>query len=222
MKTKYCIALIGVLFFSCTSTKQISEEERTYLINELNSINKIDQEFAGIPPQNLIDEVGFDKAWEVFMQKRDSVNLMNQSKIKELYKEYGYLGINEVGEEASQDFWISIQHADNDVDFQRQMLHEMKKEIAKNNVKKSNYALLEDRVNINSNQKQRFGSQVEYNKIGQAIPKIGLIDSANIDQLRKDYELEDYKSYLNDMTTMHFEMNKAEFSSIGINEPQLY
>ena len=92
----------------------------------------------------------------------------------------------------------------------------------KNNAETSNYAMLEDRIAINLNQKQRFGSQVTYNKIGQAIPKNGLLDSLNIDNLRIKYNLPPFKEYYNRMTMSHFEMNKDYFFKQGMIEPKLY
>ncbi|MFV8357162.1 DUF6624 domain-containing protein [Flavobacterium sp. XS1P32] len=154
--------------------------------------------------------------------KRDSVGIDNQKKIKKIYSEYGYLGYNKIGQESSKKFWITIQHADNDIKFQQKMLKALEKEIEKNNAEKSNYAMLEDRIAINLNQKQRFGSQVTYNKVGQAIPKNGLLDSLNIDNLRLKYNLSSFKEYYNEMTTSHFEMNKNYYVKQGMTAPKLY
>lgn len=99
---------------------------------------------------------------------------------------------------------------------------ELDTEIKKNNVEKSNYAMLEDRIAVNLNKKQRFGSQVTYNEMGQAIPKNGLLDTINIDSLRIKYNLPTFKEYYNWMTINHFEMNKEYLLKIGIKEPKLY
>ncbi len=139
-----------------------------------------------------------------------------------MYDKYGYLGYNEIGEEESHKFWITIQHADNDVEFQQKILKELKKEISKDNASKANYAMLEDRVNINLNKKQRFGTQVTYNNYGQAIPKNGLIDSTNIEKIRKEFNLPSFKEYYNRMTTSHFKMNQKALINSGIKEPKLY
>ena len=82
--------------------------------------------------------------------------------------------------------------------------------------------MLEDWVQINLNKKQRFGTQVTYNEFGQAIPKIGLIDSVNVEQLRKEYDLPTFREYYNNMTRSHFEMNKEYLLEKGITEPKLY
>lgn len=75
----------------------------------------------------MIEKYGETNAWKVFETKRDSVGKDNQSRIKRLYAEYGYLGFKQVGEANATKFWISIQHADDYVGFQRTMLKAMKK-----------------------------------------------------------------------------------------------
>lgn len=221
MRIHITILIAFFFIFGCKSDA-ISESEKKEIIIELNNIMTLDQQYAGIPPKELTEKHGFNKAWEIFEAQRDSVGLINQRKIKRLYKKYGYLGYKEVGKEASADFWISIQHADNDVEFQQEILQELKKEISKNNASKIEYAMLEDRVNVNLNKKQRFGTQVTYNEYGQAIPKNGLIDSINIERLRKEYDLSTFIEYYNSMTINHFEMNKTNMLEKGILEPKLY
>lgn len=214
--------VISFVLINCTSEITLTEEEKTQVISELNQIKILDQQYAGIPPASLKEKYGNKKAWEIFKTQRDSIGLLNQQKIKGLYKQYGYLGEKKLGKVASSDFWISIQHADNDVIFQQEMLAALKKEIEKGSNDKLHYAMLEDRININLKKPQRFGSQVIYNENGQAIPKFGLVDSTIVDSLRKEYTLPTLKEYYNDMTTMHYEMNKQMFIEKNIREPQLY
>ncbi|WP_055436395.1 DUF6624 domain-containing protein [Lacinutrix algicola] len=221
MNKTLLILIFLTMLLSCKK-ELITAYEKKEIITELNAINTADQKYAGIPPQELKDKYGHEKAWDIFKKQRDSIGIINQKKIKNLYKKYGYLGYNEVGKKGSQDFWISIQHADNDIEFQQQILIELRNQISKNNASKVEYAMLEDRVNVNLNKKQRFGTQLTYNKFGQAIPKNGLIDTLNIEQLRKEYNLPTFREYYNRMTTNHFEMNKQNMMERGITEPKLY
>lgn len=222
MKKFICLALIITTFLSCNKHKSLTEVAKKQVISELQNIEILDQKFAGIPPQVLIDTYGPEKAWDIFKTQRDSVNLLNQNRIKELYKTYGFLGEKRIGEQAATNFWLPIQHADNDVAFQQEMLTAMGKEIEKGSKDKAHYAMLEDRVNVNQNKPQRFGSQLTYNKLGQAIPKVGLVDSLRVESLRKAFDLPSFKTYYNQMTIMHFEMNKSLFVERGINAPLLY
>ena len=219
---KYFTLISTLFLIACNSTKILTNTEREKINIELDYIGKIDQKYAGIPFNDLIIKYGNEKAWKIFKTKRDSVGIDNQKRIKNLYSKFGYLGFKEVGKENAVKFWLPIQHADNDVEFQKEMLKELKKQIQLNNVNRSDYAMLEDRIAINTNQKQRFGSQVIYSENGQAIPKNGLLDSANIDKLRTEYDLPLFKDYYNWMTTNHYEMNKEYFLKKGITEPILY
>ena len=222
MKRIILLLFIGTLYIGCKTEIKITKQEKEKILVELNQIDIIDQKYAGIPSANLREKFGNQKAWKIFKQKRDSVGIDNQNRIKQLYKDYGYLGEKKVGKEAATSFWLPIQHADNDIPFQQQMLKAMKKEIERGSSDKYHYAMLEDRINVNLKKPQRFGSQLTYNNKGQAIPKIGLIDSTIVDSLRKAYTLPSFKEYYNGMTKMHFEMNKKMFLKKGITEPQLY
>ena len=175
MKKILLLIFVTTLFISCKKERQITEQEKDEIVAELNQIRTIDQKYAGIPSADLIEKYGNQKAWEIFKQKRDSVETNNQNRIEQLYKDYGFLGEKKIGKEAATSFWLPIQHADNDIPFQQEMLKAMKKESEKGSADKYHYAMLEDRINVNLNKPQRFGSQVTYNDKGQAIPKIGLI-----------------------------------------------
>ena len=222
MRKIVLLSLIYICFLSCEKHKPLTEKAKDEVISKLRDIRDLDQEYTGIPSPELRKTYGIEKAWKIFKEKRDSVSILNLKRIKNLFDSYGYLGEKKIGKDAATNFWLPIQHADNDVPFQQKMLDAMAKEIENGSNDKYHYAMLEDRVNVNLNKRQRFGSQLTYNKLGQAIPKIGLVDSVHVDSLRKAYKLPPFKTYYNQMTIMHFEMNKSVFVERGINEPKLY
>lgn len=219
---RHCYKLLTLFITIGCSTQNISEDDKLNVTNELVKMREIDQIYAGVPSVELKEKHGFTRAWEIYKIKGDSVNLVNQNKAKEILKTYGFIGINNFSKTASSNFWLIVQHADNDVQFQDKYLKLMKKELKKGNANKTNYAYLEDRVNVNKGKKQQFGTQVTYNNLGQAIPVNGLIDSLNIERIRTEYGLESFVDYYNDMTQMHFDMNKDSFIKKGIQAPILY
>ena len=81
--------------------------------------------------------------------------------------------------------------------FQKKVLKAMNKEVKKGNANPSDYAYLYDRVKVNAGEKQKFGTQLDFDKTGNPFPKIGLMDSANVDKLRKVYGLEPLQDYYN-------------------------
>lgn len=115
-----------------------------------------------------------------------------------------------------------VQHSDHNPDFQKEVLEKMKIEVAKKNADSRNYGLLVDRVNLNNNQPQVYGTQVDYDlEICQAYPR-NLADSATVNQRRKEIGLQPLEEYLNEMTLMNFEMNKEYYAKKGVTEPKLY
>ena len=203
--------------FSC-STLQLSKTESEKLILEFKEMHKIDQIAASGKPNGEFSKYPTEK-WDKF---KDSIFTKNKNRTEELYNKYGYLGINELGINGSNDFWLFVQHCDKFPKFQKRVLKSMEKEVKKGNANPDNYAYLFDRVCANIGEKQNFGTQVDYRLNGQAKPKNGLNDSLNVDKRRMQYGLKPLKEYLNQMTEMHFEMNKEYFAKKEITKPNLY
>ncbi|MDC8100576.1 DUF6624 domain-containing protein [Chryseobacterium rhizosphaerae] len=204
-----------LLITSCKST--LSPTEKRNLTNEIDAMGTIDQVAAYIPQGKYANYSR--QRWNSF---KDSVMADNTKRAELLYKKYGYLGFDKVGEKGETQFWVIVQHSDKSVDFQNKVLKSLKKEVSKKNASPDNYALLYDRVKVNNGEKQLFGTQVEYRKNGQAKPKIGLIDSINVDGWRVKYNLEPLKKYLNFMTERNFNINKNILIKKGITEPVFY
>jgi hypothetical protein len=195
-------------------TKKI--EFNQSLADELKSMAEIDQVAAYIP-QGEYKQLTPEQ-WENF---KDSVFTAHKVRLQEIFDEFGYPGYDLVGKEGSNNFWLMVQHADKDIDFQSRVLEKLKIEVEKKNADGSNYGLLTDRVRINKGEKQIYGTQVTYTDQGQAYPK-PLLDSANVNKRRTEVGLEPIEEYLNMMTLMHFEMNKDNLKARGITEPKLY
>lgn len=115
--------------------------------------------------------------------------------VKKYFQEHGYPGIKENGKEASLQFWLLVQHADNDVAFQKKVLKAMKKELQSNNVNIRNYAYLYDRVKKNENKPQLYGTQMVWDSMGVHFP-YKLKYPEKINQLRAEMELEPIEEYL--------------------------
>lgn len=178
---------------------------------------EVDQVAAYIP-QGKYQEMT-DEEWKFF---KDSVFTTHQKRLKQIYDKYGFVGFDLAGEEGSRNFWLMVQHSDHNPDFQKKVLEKMKIEVDKGNAIPSNYGLLVDRVKLNTGEKQVFGTQVTYNmETGQAYPR-DLEDSLNVNKRRKSVGLEPIEEYLNQMTEMHFEMNKEIYLKKGVTKPKLY
>lgn len=121
--------------------------------------------------------------------------------IKDIYNTYGYPTINMVGEESSHNYFVMIQHADNDLDFQEQMLPVLDKLSKKGKAVRKDYAYLYDRVQRNRRGKQLYGTQLTFGKNGlfDANNKIvyppDLADPKHVNARRKSVGLEPIEEY---------------------------
>ncbi|APU69545.1 DUF6624 domain-containing protein [Christiangramia flava] len=221
---KICgILILAILIIGCKEDKkqkQLTSNQTKFnqeLAKELRRIAEIDQ-IAAYIPQGEYKKLSQEE-WNEF---KDSVFTTNQKRIEEIFNEYGFVGYDLVGEKGSQDFWLVVQHSDHNPEFQKKVLEKMKQEVEQGNADSKSYALLVDRVKLNTGKRQIYGTQVDYNfKLAQAYPK-KLADSLNVNQRRKSVGLEPIEVYLNRMSEMHFEMNKEGYIKNGINEPKLY
>ena len=217
MKTLLQIIVISTVFTSCAA--KITESKKLELEKELKEMVVMDQ-IAAYIPQGKYKSYTTDQ-WEKF---KDSVFSKDKVKVEAIFNKYGFLGFDKVGKDGSKDFWLLVQHLDKYPEFQKKILKAMDKEVVKRNANPSDFAYLSDRVHVNAGEKQLFGTQVTYETqtTGRAIPRIGLADSVNVERLRKEYNLEPLKDYLNLLTASHFEMNKAHYEKMGITKPNLY
>jgi hypothetical protein len=223
MKKILLIVSIALLIFACKERKPETKKVvptvdfNQALADELKTMAEADQ-IAAYIPQGKYKELS-PQQWESF---KDSVFRTHQKRLDEIFKKYGFPGYDLVGKEGSGHFWLMVQHSDQDAEFQQRVLEKMKIEVDKGNAESSNYGLLVDRVNLNTGRPQIYGTQVTYNtEICQAHPK-NLADSATVNERRKSIGLPPIEEYLNQMTQMHFDMNKENYLSRGIKEPRLY
>jgi len=79
--------------------------------------------------------------------------------LKELIQTIDWVDQTTYGEAVSNHAWLLVQHADNHVDLQREVLKRMEPLLANDEVSAKNYAYLWDRVAVNEDRKQRYGTQ---------------------------------------------------------------
>jgi len=221
-KTLFTISVCTLLLMSCNDKAPKTDSNQPVqfnqeLVDELARMAEVDQIAVFIPRGKYKDYT--EEEWKSF---KDSVLTTHQKRLKEMFDQHGFIGFDLAGKEGSHNFWLMVQHSDHAPEFQKEILKAMETEVAKGNAKATNFAFLTDRVRKNAGQKQVYGTQVTYNMdIGQAYPR-PVEDSLNINVRRKAIGLEPIEDYLNQLTEMHYEMNKQRYQSMGITEPQIY
>ncbi|WP_419788994.1 DUF6624 domain-containing protein [Mucilaginibacter sp. FT3.2] len=164
------------------------------MIQKIDSMFKDDQ-FWRREEGKLQQNKKSDYDEETIQRKWAQADSINEIKAKAIISKYGYPGYDQVGE-YSNDFWAIVQHCDDDIPFQERVLALLKKEIAKNNASKENYALLTDRILVGKHQKQIYGTQVKRDlKTGKSAP-FPLKYPKLVDKLRKQMDLGPLADYI--------------------------
>ncbi|MDF2430855.1 MAG: hypothetical protein JWP44_486 [Mucilaginibacter sp.] len=166
----------------------------TVLIQKIDSMFKYDQfwrkEYNKILKKeaSAYDEETIEKQWAI-------ADSLNEIKAKEIIGKYGYPGYSLVGD-VSNNFWVIVQHCDDDVTFQEHVLALMKIEVRKNNASKTNYAYLVDRVLVGKHQKQIYGTQVYTDPKTHKSTPLPLKYPKQVNRLRKKMGMEPLKEYV--------------------------
>lgn len=138
--------------------------------SELEEMVRVDQEMR---KKNIRDEEFWD----------EKIDRKNTERMKEIIAEIGWPTRTKVGEIGMKNAWLLVQHADHDLEFQKQCLELMQSENP-NEVGKKNLAYLIDRVRLHEGRPQLYGSQFTGEK-GKFIPR-PIEDEERVDERRKE------------------------------------
>jgi hypothetical protein len=161
------------------------------VLKTLLEMREIDQAYRGK------DKPGISSA---------TIDSLNQIKLDSLISIYGWLGYKEVGKSGENASFLIAQHADQNLSFQTKCLALMKKELEKGNIYPPNFALLYDRVKVNSKESQLFGSQVELNETTNQFQPKKTISLELVNAYRFYFCLDTIESYLEFMN-LRYEKN---------------
>lgn len=82
-----------------------------------------------------------------------------KAKLQAIVRRHGWPTLSMVGNDAAQGAWLIVQHADDDLAWQRDMLARMEALMPSGEVRKSDIAYLRDRVAHNEHRPQSYGTQ---------------------------------------------------------------
>jgi hypothetical protein len=152
------------------------------------------------------DENGNSPEVKAAMARVAMLDKENNTILKGILKQYGFPGYKVAGIEGSDNFWLLAQHQDEDTAFQKEVLLLMKKAVDAKDATSSKYAMLVDRVLVNTGKKQRYGTQFILNKDQTSFQPQPIEDSLQVDIRRTEMGLplaenlkqmnEVYKTYL--------------------------
>jgi hypothetical protein len=111
-------------------------------------------------------------------------------RLKQIIDEHGWPGNSLVGRDGADAAWLIVQHADFDLPFQKRCLELLEAAPAKEGEPK-NIAYLTDRVLVNENKPQRYGTQ-----LGDNFTPRPMEDPENVDQRRAKIGLPSLAEYI--------------------------
>lgn len=109
---------------------------------------------------------------------------INRARVRKIFKQYGWPKISAIGKDGQNNFWLMVQHADDDPAFQQAALSAMQKLKKNGGVNLENYAFLYDRVLCNLNYRQWYGTQVNWTTHGKATSFRSIADEDGVDKRR--------------------------------------
>ena len=150
-----------------------------------------------IKDQSNYYELEYFKNKTKYEQLKIKLNNENVEELDRIIGLYGFPTISKFGLEFSEIAFLIIQHQE-DLKRQQKYLEILENFLKINDVKKLNYAYLKDRVLTSEGKKQIFGSQLSFDEVKKAIyfNVSNLIDPQNVDQRRKEFDLEPIAEYL--------------------------
>lgn len=125
---------------------------------------------------------------------QDAIDKKLVAELEVIIEEHGWPTISQVGKEASASAFLIIQHAD--LELQKKYFPLLKKAAGANDARKSDVAMLEDRILMREGKKQIYGSQLRTNSDTGKLELHPIEDEKNVDRRRASVDLPPLKEYL--------------------------
>jgi hypothetical protein len=165
------------------------------LFDELKTMYEEDQNvrFELIDSGNLTSEE--------LIQKMEMVDQENLPRLKEIIHQFGWPGFKLVGEEGADKMWLLVQHCDRDIEFQKACLQLLKEAVAKADAPKRHLAYLMDRILVNEDLPQVYGTQFQIIE-GKAI-FCPIQEPEKLDSRRAEMGLESFADYFSALKELY-------------------
>ncbi|AWS49137.1 hypothetical protein DKM19_42945 [Streptosporangium sp. 'caverna'] len=121
------------------------------------------------------------------------VDTDNTAFLKSVIAEHGWPSHDLVGEQAAHAAWLLVQHADQDLEFQKSCLRLLQNAVDAGQAKPSDLAYLIDRVHVGEKRLQVYGTQY-HSPDGILMPR-PIEDPERLDERRAQVGLEPHADY---------------------------
>lgn len=162
LRLTFCILITNALFSQLNAQHKIpANHQLDSLKNELKTIFMKDQTFRRIYKEAEQKLGKGSEAYEYFWEVVEAQDKILEKEVLNIIDLYGWLGISQVGRLANTTLWSVLQHGS--VTSKKKYAPLLKASVLKRESNPKHYARLVDRMLINSNKPQLFGTQIDYN-----------------------------------------------------------
>ena len=134
------------------------------------------------------------KKWKQAVERQNDLDGKNRQRLDEIVKQHGWPKKSVFGEEASGVAFLIVQHAE--LDYQKKYLPLIKEAVTQKEARRSDLAMLEDRILTREGKKQVYGTQLRLNQTTQRMELYPIEDEENVDSRRAAAGLEPLAEYL--------------------------
>jgi|SRR6478736_6217854 len=192
------LTAIIMMGMSCSHAQKNNEistvPDYVQLRKELNEIYENDQllrrAFEPVYLQYGKESTQF-KSLAKSIHERDSVNLL---RVREIIRQYGWVGYDDVGEDANGALFLVIQHSNKET--RSEFLPLMREAVKNKKAVPRDLASLEDRSALENGRKQIYGTQLDRLPRTMTFFVLPLEDPDNVDKRRAAMGMEPYAEFL--------------------------
>jgi hypothetical protein len=176
-----------IIFLTFISIREDAKLNKS-LVADLETIFMDDQKYRN---QNQVIEwsEGDIKSLTRKINETDSINLI---KVTNIIDKYGWPGEDIIGRQGNSALWAVIQHSSTEI--QEKYLPVMREAVINGNARASQLALLEDRILINNEKEQIYGTQIRIDSTGKK-EFFPIEDERNVNKRRLSVGLEPIQWY---------------------------
>ena len=166
--------------------------ENTTLQNELLIMFVNDQAARGNLMKDIIEKYEIDTN-QISNKGLNYIDNYNTSRLKEIVLEYGFPTGKLIGKDAMSGVFFIIQHS-NELDWQKANFPKIKSAVSNGYLEGQKYAMLYDRIQMNSGLKQKYGTQLD--KIDETTYRLyDLENEQELDRRRMEIGLFPFSMY---------------------------
>jgi hypothetical protein len=156
------LAAIGLCSTTNAAVPMKSEELRQQLLRRMQEDQEARKAVMALVQSGHIGNLDQTKSEDHPLAMRlRYVDRKYTARLKEIIDEFGWPGKSLVGRDGAHAAWLMVQHADQDVPFQKRCLTLLVKAVKDGEASGHDFAYLVDRVRVANKEKQLYGTQLQ-------------------------------------------------------------